>query len=196
MNYGEIKEFDVANGEGVRVTLFVSGCTNHCKGCFQPQTWDFTYGRRFDGAAEKKILDFLDFPYADGVTFLGGEPMEPDNQRELVKLARKIRETHPDKTIWCFTGFVYDRDLIPGGKRYIEVTDDLLDVTGSADKLGKSTGKDLEQNKMTWVALRGVEGTAADARKEIELAQKALEGMPGDTARFAAFADSLLGRAQ
>ena len=122
MNYGEIKEFDVANGEGVRVTLFVSGCTNHCEGCFQPQTWDFTYGRRFDGAAEKKILDFLDFPYADGVTFLGGEPMEPDNQRELVKLAHKIRETHPDKTIWCFTGFVYDRDLVPGGKRYIEVT--------------------------------------------------------------------------
>ena len=77
-----------------------------------------------------------------------------------------------------------------------QMTDDLLDVTGSADKLGKSTGKDLEQNKMTWVALRGVEGTAADARKEIELAQKALEGMPGDTARFAAFADSLLGRAQ
>lgn len=126
MYYGEIKEYDIANGEGIRVSLFVSGCTNHCAGCFQPQTWDFHFGKPFDAAAEQKILDFLKLPYADGVTFLGGEPMEPENQKELLRLAKKIKQDHPDKTIWCYTGFVLEKDLVPGGKRFTEDTEALL----------------------------------------------------------------------
>ena len=126
MYYGNIKEFDVANGEGVRVTLFVSGCTNHCEGCFQPATWDFYYGKPYTEETEKKILDFLALPYADGLTLLGGEPMEPENQPELTALARKVKELYPDKTIWCFTGFVYDKDLLEGQRRHTEYTDEFL----------------------------------------------------------------------
>ena len=77
MHYGEIKKFDIADGPGVRVTLFVSGCTNHCKGCFQPQTWDFTYGEPFDGDAQQRVLDLLAPDYVSGLTLLGGEPFEP-----------------------------------------------------------------------------------------------------------------------
>ncbi len=128
MYYGNIKEFDVANGEGVRITLFVSGCTNHCEGCFQPATWDFRYGQPYTDETEERIIRFLDRPLTDGLTLLGGEPMEPDNQRELVRLARRLKREHPDKTIWCFTGFIYERDLLPGQRRHTEVTDEFLSL--------------------------------------------------------------------
>ena len=126
MYYGNIKEFDVANGEGVRITLFVSGCTNHCEGCFQPATWDFQYGQPYTEETEERIIRFLDRPLTDGLTLLGGEPMEPDNQRELVRLARRLKREHPDKTIWCFTGFIYERDLLAGQRRHTEVTEEFL----------------------------------------------------------------------
>ena len=128
MYYGNIKEFDVANGEGVRITLFVSGCTNHCEGCFQPATWDFRYGQPYTDETEERIIRFLDRPLTDGLTLLGGEPMEPDNQRELVRLARRLKREHPDKTIWCFTGFIYERDLLAGQRRHTEVTDEFLSL--------------------------------------------------------------------
>lgn len=128
MYYGNIKEFDVANGEGVRITLFVSGCTNHCEGCFQPATWDFQYGQPYTEETEERIIRFLDRPLTDGLTLLGGEPMEPDNQRELVRLARRLKREHPDKTIWCFTGFIYERDLLAGQRRHTEVTDEFLSL--------------------------------------------------------------------
>ncbi len=128
MHYGNIKEFDVANGEGVRITLFVSGCTNHCEGCFQPATWDFQYGQPYTEETEERIIRFLDRPLTDGLTLLGGEPMEPDNQRELVRLARRLKREHPDKTIWCFTGFIYERDLLAGQRRHTEVTDEFLSL--------------------------------------------------------------------
>lgn len=126
MNYGTIKECDIANGEGVRTTLFVSGCTNHCKDCFQPETWDFHYGQLFTEDVEQHILKTLKPPYIDGLTLLGGEPMEPDNQRVLVDLVKKVKDTYPDKTIWCYTGFVLDQDLLEGQRRHTEVTDTLL----------------------------------------------------------------------
>ena len=110
MNYGEIKKYDIADGPGVRVTLFVSGCRHHCKGCFNAETWDFHYGN----------------PYIAGLTLLGGEPFEPENQRELVKLLKKVREMYPKKNIWSYSGYVYDKDLIPGGRAYTEVTDEML----------------------------------------------------------------------
>ena len=128
MYYGNIKKYDIADGEGVRVTLFVSGCTNHCKGCFQPETWDFCYGKPYTEETEKEILDALNNDYIQGLTLLGGEPFEPDNQQVLVTLLRKVKETYPDKDIWSYTGFVYDKDLVPGGRRYTEVTDEMLSM--------------------------------------------------------------------
>ena len=107
MYYGEIKNCDIANGEGVRVTLFVSGCTNHCKNCFQPQTWDFCYGQPFTTETEDYLLSLLSPVYINGLTLLGGEPFEPENQRALVPFLRRVRQMYPDKTIWGFSGFTY-----------------------------------------------------------------------------------------
>ena len=126
MNYGEIKKYDIADGPGVRVTLFVSGCRHHCKGCFNAETWDFHYGNPYTEKTEKEILDALNHPYIAGLTLLGGEPFEPENQRELVKLLKKVREMYPKKNIWSYSGYVYDKDLIPGGRSYTEVTDEML----------------------------------------------------------------------
>ena len=112
MHYGELKKCDIANGTGVRVTLFVSGCTNHCPDCFQPQTWDFDYGKEFTGETKAEIFAELDKPFVNGLTVLGGEPFEPRNQRELLPLLREIREKYPHKTIWCFTGFRLDDELL------------------------------------------------------------------------------------
>ena len=108
MYYGEIKNCDIANGEGVRVTLFVSGCTNHCKNCFQPQTWDFCYGQPFTTETEDYLLSLLSPVYINGLTLLGGEPFEPENQRALVPFLRRVRQMYPDKTIWGFSGFTYE----------------------------------------------------------------------------------------
>lgn len=128
MYYGNIKKNDIANGEGVRVTLFVSGCTNHCEGCFQKATWNFHYGNLYTENTEKEILESMNHDYIQGLTLLGGEPFEPENQQELVKLLRKVKQVYPQKNIWSFTGFVYDRDLIPGGRKYTDVTDEMLSM--------------------------------------------------------------------
>lgn len=126
MHYGNIKEFDVADGEGVRVTLFVSGCTNHCEGCFQPATWNFDFGEPYTEETERRLLELLDRPFIDGLTLLGGEPFEPENQAVLVKLLRKVKERLPEKTVWSYTGFVYERDLLPGQRKHTDVTDEML----------------------------------------------------------------------
>lgn len=128
MHYGQIMLVDSANGEGIRLSLFVSGCTNCCKGCFQPQTWDFFFGQEFNEKTENFILKELEKDYYSGLTLLGGEPFEIENQRGIIGLIRKFKEKFPSKTIWCYTGFTYDEDLLPGGKRYCEVTDELLDA--------------------------------------------------------------------
>ena len=126
MHVGQIIETDCANGAGVRLSVFVSGCTNHCKGCFQPQTWDFDFGEEYTPETEEYILNELKKPYYDGITILGGEPFEPCNQAEIVKLIRRVREETSDKNIWMFSGFTYDKDLAPGGCRYTPVTDEIL----------------------------------------------------------------------
>lgn len=126
MYYGNIKNYDIADGEGVRITLFVSGCTNHCRDCFQPQTWDFCYGQKYTEETEAEILQLLGNENIDGLTLLGGEPFEPENQRELIKLLRKVRAEYPQKDIWSYTGFVYDKDLLKGQRKYTEVTDEFL----------------------------------------------------------------------
>ncbi|MBQ0037075.1 MAG: anaerobic ribonucleoside-triphosphate reductase activating protein [Clostridiales bacterium] len=127
MYYGELKKCDIANGIGVRVTLFVSGCTNHCPDCFQPQTWDFCYGKPYTADTEAEIFAELDKSYVQGLTVLGGEPFEPENQRELVKLLKKVKEHYPDKTVWVFSGFTLDRELLVDGSHpRCEVTDEML----------------------------------------------------------------------
>lgn len=126
MNYGNIKNYDIADGIGVRVSLFVSGCRHHCKGCFNPETWDFNYGTPYTGETEKEILEALAPSYIQGFSLLGGEPFEPENQTVLVGLLRKIRETYPQKDVWCYTGYLYDVDLIPGGKVFTDVTEEML----------------------------------------------------------------------
>ena len=126
MYYGEIKKYDIANGEGVRVSLFVSGCTHHCKGCFNPETWDFKYGKEFDEKAEAEIFEQLDESFIDGLTLLGGEPMEPANQAAILPLLRKIARDYPQKNIWCYTGYTLDVDLVRGGRAFTENTEEIL----------------------------------------------------------------------
>ena len=126
MYYGNIKKYDIADGLGVRVTLFCSGCTNHCEGCFQKETWNFRYGKLYTEETEAEILKALVPSYIQGLTLLGGEPFEPENQRVLVTLLRKVRNEMPQKDIWSYTGFIYEKDLLPGERKHTEVTDEML----------------------------------------------------------------------
>lgn len=126
MYYGMIKKSDVANGPGVRVSLFVSGCTNRCEGCFQPETWDFHYGSEYKEQTEQQILEALKPSHIRGLTILGGEPFELENQPEIGALVKKVKKEFPHRDIWCFTGFTLERDLIPGGSRYSSYTDEIL----------------------------------------------------------------------
>ncbi len=126
MNYATIKELDVANGVGVRVSLFVSGCTHHCPECFNREAWDFDYGSEYTEETESKILKLLERGYIEGFSLLGGEPFEPCNQRVLVGLLEKIKEKYPEKTIWCYTGYLYDEELKKESRARCEVTDRML----------------------------------------------------------------------
>ena len=128
MYYGEIKHCDIANGEGVRVTLFVSGCTNRCKNCFQPQTWAFDYGQPFMAETEEVLLDLLSPDYINGLTLLGGEPFEPANQRALLPLLRRTRNELPGKTIWCYSGYTLDGELWQPSRARCEATDEMLSL--------------------------------------------------------------------
>lgn len=126
MHFGLIRTFDVANGPGIRISLFVSGCTNKCKGCFQPETWDFQYGKPYTKSIEDAMIQELAKPHYRGITILGGEPFEPSNQVEIIKIIRRIRKEMPEKDIWVYTGNLLDVDLIPGGKKYCLVTEEIL----------------------------------------------------------------------
>ena len=127
MNYGEIKKTDIANGTGVRVSLFVSGCTHHCKGCFNSETWDFSYGRLYTKETEDEIIDAVKPDYICGLSLLGGEPFEPCNQRELVKLLRRFRKEFPQKNVWCYSGYLFEElaGVVSSAVR-TEVTDEML----------------------------------------------------------------------
>lgn len=127
MNYGAIKKCDIANGVGVRTVLFVSGCTHHCKGCFQPETWNFDYGERYTKETEDEIIESLRPDYVDGITLLGGEPFEPENQRELVKLLWRIKKELPQKTVWSFSGYTYE-ELTGDSRAVCEVTNEMLSM--------------------------------------------------------------------
>ena len=125
MNYSGIKYCDIANGTGVRTVLFVSGCRNHCEGCFQPDTWSFANGEPFTEKIEEEILESLKPAYVAGLTLLGGDPFEEENQLALIGFMRKVKTQFPDKNVWAFSGYLYE-DLLPGGKKHTDVTDELL----------------------------------------------------------------------
>lgn len=127
MNYANIKKTDIANGPGVRVSLFVSGCRRHCKECFNPETWDFNFGNEYTQQTEDKIIDLLKPEYIAGLSLLGGEPMEIENQPALVKLAQRVRRELPGKTIWCYSGSQLERDLLPMAEQN-ETTRQLLSL--------------------------------------------------------------------
>lgn len=152
MHYGEIIINDCANGPGLRVSLFVSGCTNKCKGCFQPETWSFTYGKEYTKKTEDFIIEELKNPYYQGLTILGGEPFELSNQPDVLSLIKRVVKEVPNRDIWVYTGFTYDEDLVPNGKRYIESTDEILD---NIDVL--VDGKFIQSLKNLMLKFRGSE---------------------------------------
>ncbi len=126
MNYATIKFYDVANGTGVRVSLFVSGCRHHCKGCFNAEAWDFAYGEPYTQEIEDSIIEGLKPDYITGLSLLGGEPFEPENQPALTALLRRVKTELPEKTVWCYTGYTYDTDLAEGGSVFTDVTKEML----------------------------------------------------------------------
>lgn len=127
MKYANIKYYDVSNGLGVRTSLFVSGCTHRCKGCFNEMAWDFDYGEEFTEETMETILKSLEPKYISGLSLLGGEPMELSSQRALLPLLRQCKERFPQKNIWCYTGYTYESDLLdPKGRAHCEVTDEML----------------------------------------------------------------------
>ena len=128
MNYGEIKSCDIANGEGVRVSLFVSGCTHHCKNCFNAETWDFNFGKPFTREIEDKIIEELAPDYIDGFSLLGGEPFEPQNQKVLLPFLRRIKDKYPQKSVWCYTGYLFDKELKSESRARCKYTDEMLSL--------------------------------------------------------------------
>jgi len=126
MNFSSIKNCDIANGSGVRVSLFVSGCTHRCEGCFNPETWDFSYGERFTQATQEKLLKMLSPSFIRGLTLVGGEPLEAQNQRALLPLVREVKKFFSEKNIWCYTGYTLERLRSSDCRAHCEVTAELL----------------------------------------------------------------------
>ena len=126
MYYADIKKADVANGIGVRISLFVSGCTHHCKGCFNEEAWDFHYGNEFTNKEIEKIINLMDHPYIAGLTLLGGEPLEHVNQQGILPLLRKVKEKFPNKNIWCYSGYTFEKDILGRMCKEWEETKELL----------------------------------------------------------------------
>ena len=126
MNFATIKKCDVANGPGVRVSLFVSGCPHHCEGCFNPEAWDYNYGKCFTEKEEQDVLDALKPDYIKGLSLLGGEPLDLKNQEGLLPVIKKVKEQYPDKPIWCYTGYLFDEHIMNDMSKNNQVTNELL----------------------------------------------------------------------
>ncbi len=151
MNYGEIKTVDIANGTGVRVSLFVSGCTHHCKGCFNPDTWNFNFGKEYTDETEDTIIEALKPSYIEGLSLLGGEPFEPENQKVLVKLLKRVKQELPEKNVWCYTGYLYEE--LTGEKPSRAFTDTTLEMLSMIDTL--VDGEFVEELKDISLQFRG-----------------------------------------
>lgn len=167
MNYATIKPRDIANGPGVRVSLFVSGCTHRCKGCFNEVAWDFNYGEPFTQATIDDILNMLEPDFVKGITLLGGEPFEPQNQKPIVELLRQIKAKYPRKSIWAFSGYLFDKDILAGRlgdpsltREYLEYLDVLVD------------GPFIEAQKNLSLRFRGSENQRIiDVKKSLKAGQ-------------------------
>ena len=150
MNYALIRENDIANGPGVRTSLFVSGCRHHCKGCFNPETWNFNYGSLFTQNEIDQIIQATEPSFVDGLTLLGGEPLEPENQEGLIELLKQFKQKLPNKTVWCYSGFSFENDLLPKIHNNIEHIKELLSLV---DVL--VDGKFVEELKSSALLFRG-----------------------------------------
>ncbi len=173
MHYATIKECDIANGPGVRVSVFVSGCNHHCKGCFNEIAWNFEYGNEFTEETINKVLKDLDKDYIEGLSLLGGEPLEHTNQKGLLPLVKKVKEKFPNKSIWCYTGFDYEKDVmgnmyknwdetkelinnidvIVDGKFEQELKNPSLKFRGSSNQRVIDVPKSIKENKVIWADL-------------------------------------------
>lgn len=162
MNFATIKFYDISNGPGVRVSLYVSGCRNHCKGCFNPETWDFNYGQPFTKKTEDKIIEAMKPSYIKGFTLLGGDPFEPENAKVLAPFIKRLREIYPDKSFWCFTGYDFERDLLTGKQG-----DDVTQILQTLDVL--VDGKFVESLKDLNLKFKG------SSNQRTILVQKSLE---------------------
>ncbi len=152
MNYATIKKTDVANGPGVRISLFVSGCTHHCKGCFNPETWDFQYGQLYTKETENIILQGLNHHYIRGISILGGEPFEEGNRGTIIELLQKVKAQFPQKDIWCYSGYHYENHMLPWIK---EGKSDVLTLLQLLDVL--VDGEFIESQKNLRLPFRGSE---------------------------------------
>lgn len=150
MKYADIKKSDIANGLGVRVSIFVSGCTHHCRGCFNQKAWDFNYGKEFNEEATNKIIKELDKPYISGLSILGGEPLEYVNQQGLLPLVKKIKEKFPQKDIWCYTGYKFEEDILDNMYKKWKETPELLSYIDVI-----VDGKFEEENKKVGLRFKG-----------------------------------------
>lgn len=164
MNYAALKKFDIANGPGVRVSLFVSGCRHHCKNCFNREAWDFDFGKPFTKQTEEEILAELDKDYIKGLSLLGGEPFEPENRAALTQLLKRVREKYPEKTVWCYTGFEFEKlsdqtaremlsliDVLVDGKFVEELKSPDLIFRGSSNQRIIDVKKSLEAGEVIWL---------------------------------------------
>lgn len=150
MKYATIKKYDVANGPGVRVSVFVSGCNHHCKGCFNQEAWDFNYGNDFTEKEQEEVIEALEPEYMKGLSLLGGEPLELVNQKGLLPLVKKVKEKYPDKTIWCYTGYLFDKQVMGQMVPAHEETKELLKYIDYI-----VDGKFEEENKDLTLQFRG-----------------------------------------
>lgn len=164
MNYAALKKFDIANGPGVRVSLFVSGCRHHCKNCFNREAWDFDFGNPFTKQTEEEILAELDKDYIKGLSLLGGEPFEPENRAALTQMLKRVREKYPEKTVWCYTGFEFEKlsdqtaremlsliDVLVDGKFVEELKSPDLIFRGSSNQRIIDVKKSLEAGEVIWL---------------------------------------------
>lgn len=166
MKYADIKKYDISNGVGIRVSLFVSGCNHHCKGCFNAEAWDFNYGNDFTNDTIAEIIDSLNPDYINGLSLLGGEPLDPKNQEGILTLLRKVKEVYPNKNIWCYSGYLYEYlledaktndilkeilsylDILVDGKFDIDKKDITLLFRGSSNQRIIDVKKSLENKKI------------------------------------------------
>ena len=169
MNYATIKKFDIANGKGVRVSVFVSGCRHHCKNCFNSEAWDFNYGKEFNFTVIKEVMDAINHDYIEGLSILGGEPFEPENQLGVLELLTEFRNRFKDKNVWCYTGFLYE-DLISGKVGDVEIVKEIL---SKLDVL--VDGKFIEGLKDASLLFRGSSNqNIIDVQKSLKTGEKIL----------------------